>query len=178
MDIKRIIKHEKYTGISSYHDIALLELREPLTFNKTYSPICLPNIRQFKNFFVAGWGLINVDFPGAGPTLVRSECLNEAELLPRTWLTCKLHYGIKVPTSQVFCAGGKTGTCMGDSGGPLMSRVYGRVYEAGITSHGRSDCGVLSESPSVFEKITFHSDWILEHTSNAQWCRGPLQIIN
>ena len=68
--------------------------------------------------------------------------------------------------------------CQGDSGGPLMSRRFGRVYEAGITSHGVEDCGLQSQYPAIFEKTTFHREWILKHTSNANWCSGPAQLID
>ena len=178
LEVKRIIKHDKYRGVLTYHDIALLELETPLVFNETFTPICLPNFSRFSNFFASGWGLVNLDFPGLETSLIQATCLMEAELTPRFWTACKSLYGLRVPTSQILCAGGKTNVCQGDSGGPLMSRKFGRVYSAGITSHGKSDCGVITQYPSVFEKITFHRDWILEKTVNAKWCDGPAQLID
>lgn len=175
--VKRIFVHEKHKGIQSNYDIALLELETPLLFNKTFTPICLPIFRQFNNFFVSGWGLVNVDLPGDN-SLIQSSCLMEAELLPRHWTTCKTAYELRAPASQVLCAGGKTNICQGDSGGPLMSRKFGRVYSAGIASFGKYDCGVNTHYPSVFEKITFHREWILDKTRGANWCNGPAQLID
>jgi len=176
--IERIIAHEKYEGIDTYHDIALLELKEPLEFNETFSPICLPGFTNFDNFFASGWGLINEEIPGLGTALLEPTCLMEAELKMRNWMTCKEFYGDDLPTSQVLCAGGDSGVCQGDSGGPLMSRKYGRVYQAGITSFGNEDCGVESNYPGVFEKVFYHREWIRENTDNADWCRGPNQLID
>ena len=181
MEIKRIIKHEGHTSIQSYNDIALLELKTPLTFNATFSPVCLPNFNSFNNFFAAGWGLVNQN-SYYGPVLTPATCLMEAELTPRHWLSCQTIFGMHLPTSQLLCAGGASNVCMGDSGGPLMSRQFGRVYEAGLTSHGTRDCGLQTQFqtqfPSIFEQTTFHREWILKHTSNANWCSGPAQIID
>ena len=68
---------------------------------------------------------------------------------------------------MVMCAGGDTGVCQGDSGGPLMSRANGLVYQAGITSFTREDCGIVTKSPSGFEKVVPHLDWIRRNSQGA-----------
>lgn len=176
LQIRNIIKHEEYYGIHSHNDIALLELMEPLSFNSTFNPVCLPNFESYKNFFAAGWGLVNRK-SFFGTFLEPARCLYEAELTPNYWINCKKLYSVNIP-DQTLCAGGKTNVCMGDSGGPLMSRKFGRVYAAGITSYGTNDCGTRMPAPSVFEKTVFHQDWILKHTSNANWCDGPAQMTD
>ena len=184
LEIKKIIKHEKFAAIQNYNDIALLELKTPLTFNTTFSPVCLPNFSSFNNLFAAGWGLVNQNSV-SGPVLTPATCLMEAELTLRPWIACETIFGMNPwtgATSQLLCAGGASNVCMGDSGGPLMSRQFGRVYEAGLTSHGTRDCGLQTQFqtqfPSIFEQTTFHREWILKHTSNANWCSGPAQLID
>ena len=58
-----------------------------------------------------------------------------------------------------LCAGGTgTGTCGGDSGGPLFCNDNGVWVLQGITSYGDAQCHPLS--PSVFTLVSSFVDWI------------------
>ncbi len=54
-------------------------------------------------------------------------------------------------------------TCLGDSGGPLLIEVQGRLELAGLTSFGVG-CGGTGEVPAVYTRIGEYTDWI-EHTT-------------
>lgn len=157
--VKRIIRHPGYGDVTNGNDIALLELKSPV---KGVTPICLPkrSVNRFSNLVVAGWGMV-----GRGLEKVDSKCLNEVELAVVGDWTCVRHYG--VPSNRVMCAGGKTGVCQGDSGGPLMTRVNGLVFQAGVTSFTRDDCGIATETPAGFEKVSAHLTWISSNSRGA-----------
>ena len=61
---KKSIIHPNRTS-SKYHDIALLELEKPVTFDKGISPICLYNelddLPESVDLYAEGWGVIDVD---------------------------------------------------------------------------------------------------------------------
>ena len=42
--VANVIKHEEYNSRSYDNDIAIIELKEEVTFKKGISPICLPSI--------------------------------------------------------------------------------------------------------------------------------------
>ena len=65
IEISEIIMHEDYKqrARTQYHDIALLRLKEKVTYSKYITPICLPIHDYAKNkdhvgnsLEVAGWG--------------------------------------------------------------------------------------------------------------------------
>ena len=170
--IKKYLTHERYRKPGSFYDVALIELEEPLKFNQTFSPICLPNFTGYDNFLAAGWGKRDGTDPYLGHAITtEADCLREAELALVPDRTCQQHYP-SFDREKALCAGGTTNVCQGDSGGPLMTRKDGNMYQAGITSYGRADCGIATETPSVFEKVSAHYDWIRSKTQNAKWCKA------
>ena len=169
--VSRVLMHPEYTGIDSFNDIALLELEEPLTFNQTFMPICIPNSNDYDNLVVAGWGLMNVWILKVTPPTLREADLNEVPTEQ-----CNEFYEA-IDGEKVICAGGEKGSCQGDSGGPLMTRKNGQTYQAGIVSFGGADCGIIMKTPSVFERPTAHIEWIKENTQGAKWCSAPDQAI-
>ena len=170
LSYKRVIRHENYSETSATSaDIALIELRHPLTFNSTFAPICLPGFTDFDNFVAAGWGETK-EFDDR-----EQECLMEADLKLVNRSECtRIHKDLQ---PYEICAGGnEKNACPGDSGGPLMTRRHGVVYQAGIIKGGRAKddrtCGPFG-LPAIFDLVPAYADWIREKTGNAKWCRGP-----
>ena len=169
--VSKFIMHPKYQGVNSFHDIALLQLEEPLKFNASFMPVCIPKTNEYDNLVVAGWGLMNVWLLKVTPPTLREADLNEVSTEK-----CSSYYQ-DINGKMAICAGGNKGSCQGDSGGPLMTRIDGQTYQAGIVSFGGADCGILGKSPSVFERPTAHLKWIQENTQGAQWCAAPDQAL-
>ena len=160
LDIKRVIRHEKYGPVPQGNDIGIIELVEPLTFSRQLMPVCLPQkTHKYDNFVIAGWGM---EFDGV--KRVNAECLNEADLDVTSDSECRREYE-GYDHSRIMCAAGVTNICRGDSGAPLMSRMDGLVVQAGIASFARTDCGIATQSPAGFERIAPHVDWIKKHTN-------------
>lgn len=158
--IEKIILHERFHNFQ--HDIALMKLTRPVKFtSKTrVRAVCLPTQRLNHNqtdFCIAtGWGRNIEDGLLAGKLL-------EAKVPVHDNAICKKKYGHAVHIrSGHLCAGhmdGTTGTCVGDSGGPLQCAMSdGRWILAGITSFG-SGCAKPG-FPDVYTRMSYYLPWI------------------
>jgi len=130
------------------------------------TPICLPPADELVpddflglKCIATGWGQTVHDGPLEGR-------LHQVPLRVVKNSDCSVVYGLKygIPiTDTHICAGPQlgteTGTCVGDSGGPLQCNLKdGRWYLAGITSFG-SGCAKPG-FPDVFVRITKYVGWI------------------
>jgi len=164
--VEKVIIHERFRQY--HHDIALLKLMEPVDLNLSnyISSICLPpedDIHVFKgvNCIATGWG--QSKFGGK-----LDQKLHQTDLSVVDNQQCQKVYNkvYKIAiNSYHICAGAvkeasnKTGTCVGDSGGPLQCSLRdGRWYLAGITSFG-SGCA-KSGFPDVFTRLSYYIPWI------------------
>ncbi|XP_027639056.2 transmembrane protease serine 9 [Falco peregrinus] len=164
MGIARIIPHPSYNTDTADYDVAVLELKTPVTFTKYIQPVCLPDARHHfptsKKCLISGWGYLKEDF------LVKPEFLQKAtvELLDQT--LCSSLYS-HVLTDRMMCAGyleGKVDSCQGDSGGPLVCQEpSGKFFLAGIVSWGIG-CAE-ARRPGVYTRVTKLRDWILDAIS-------------
>ncbi|NXP47763.1 TMPS9 protease, partial [Heliornis fulica] len=160
MDIAQIIPHPSYNTDTADYDVAVLELKRPLTFTKYIQPVCLPEAGHHfptsKKCLISGWGYLREDF------LVKPEFLQKAtvELLDQTLCSSLYSHAL---TDRMLCAGyleGKIDSCQGDSGGPLVCQEpSGRFFLAGIVSWGIG-CGE-ARRPGVYTRVTKLRDWIL-----------------
>lgn len=171
LKVSRVFKHPRYNPKdegAATDDLAIFELKSPLKFNKTFMPVCLSQYgftttRSIDNLIASGWGKTNPGFFSFG-RLKDSDCLQHADLDLISDRDCRMYWGSNVDISKTICAGGTTNICDGDSGGPLMSRKDGRLYQVGVTSFGREDCGFRTGTPSGFERVSAHIDWIKKVT--------------
>ncbi|KAM9265696.1 transmembrane protease serine 9 [Morus bassanus] len=164
MDITRIVLHPSYNTDTADYDVAVLELKTPVTFTKYIQPVCLPDAGHHfptsKKCLISGWGYLKEDF------LVKPEFLQKAtvELLDQT--LCSSLYN-HVLTDRMLCAGyleGKIDSCQGDSGGPLVcEEPSGKFFLAGIVSWGIG-CAE-ARRPGVYTRVTKLRDWILDAIS-------------
>lgn len=168
--VNKVFRHQSYVTQTGGNDIGLLHLQRGLKFNSTFMPICLSANGSIHDstgdrFTVSGWGQTS-----EGHHLIDNDCLNDVEITRVPDWKCRLHYGTFLDTEKVLCAGGRENICNGDSGGPLMSSRDGRIFLTGITSFGRTDCGVVTRQPAAFERLSPHIPWIKERTSNKVLC--------
>ena len=173
-DIKRIIRHEGYKllpdGVRAVHDIALVELWEPIIFNENQHPVPIfdkyeetpaDEIGQF-----SGWGKINsTTYPDdlhsiEFPTISKDDC-------NKTYMG---RYG-GIMEKQI-CAGfidenddGSKIIDKGDSGSALI--VNGRL--AGVASWTAEPYG-QPKSPGVFTEVAKYRDWIEKKTRHCYKC--------
>ncbi|XP_056392696.1 transmembrane protease serine 9-like [Hyla sarda] len=167
-NVQRIITHPTYKGLGSSGDIALIQMRIPVTYTKYIMPSCLPSstvtFPSGMECWVTGWGNI-----GSGVNLQYPQTLQEVMTPLIDYKTCDTMYhvnsGVSASVSVIYrdmiCAGYKQGTkdsCQGDSGGPLVCKVNGTWYQVGIVSFG-TGCA-LPNRPGVYTLTTAYQTWI------------------
>ncbi|XP_019871030.1 trypsin-1 isoform X2 [Aethina tumida] len=163
--VEEIILHERFHNFQ--HDIALVKLSRPvkLVGESRIRAVCLPNKRLTYNdtgmCIATGWGRDAENGILAGKLLETKVPVHDNAI-------CRKKYGHSVNIrSGHLCAGhldGSTGTCVGDSGGPLQCAMSdGRWILAGITSFG-SGCAKPG-FPDVYTKLSYYMPWIKAKTS-------------
>ncbi|XP_065204624.1 venom protease-like [Planococcus citri] len=168
--IEDIVLHPEYSTNPTINDIALLRLRQHVTFNELIRPICIPSEPQHKGDvfyynkspFIAGWGRTT---EGGTP----SDHLKETQLVIIDRETCDMKYKHAKQNSvvdhRVLCAGSMAqDTCLSDSGGPLMMHTAAHYYLVGIASYGIECEGNVF--PGVYTRVAYYSDWIKCITKN------------
>ncbi|XP_005323940.2 prostasin [Ictidomys tridecemlineatus] len=165
--VEEIITYPTYQQEGSEGDIALLRLKEPITFSRNIRPICLPAANaSFPNGLhctVTGWGHVA---PSVSLQVPRPLQQLEVPLISRE--TCNCLYNIDAKPEEphfiqqdMLCAGyvnGGKDACQGDSGGPLSCPVEGLWYLAGIVSWGDA-CGAPNR-PGVYTLTSSYASWI------------------
>ena len=108
-------------------------------------------------FFFQGWGRLATGLQAttlqkAAVALVKNSACN------KQWSGTN---NAPIDNDSQICAGtGKTDTCDGDSGGPLLSNELSPRYSIiGITSFGGNECA-SSEFPGVYTSVPNYLDWI------------------
>lgn len=161
--IDQIIPHPDYAPSPIQNDIALLQLRNTVTFTKLIRPICILDGEEHRSDafysrklpFISGWGAI--EFRGPSKTW-----LQDAQIEMVDNQLCARNYSNQrtaLIDHRVLCAGGGgKDTCQGDSGGPLIMPQGNTYYLAGIVSFGIRCADV--NYPGVYTRVAHFADWI------------------
>ncbi|XP_075141468.1 transmembrane protease serine 9-like [Leptodactylus fuscus] len=166
--LSRIIVHPGYIGTGSKVNIALVKLSSPVTYTKYIMPICLPSASVTfpcgMECWVTGWGTIK-----SGVNLPYPKTLQKVmtPIIDRT--TCDNYYHVNSTTNSskpiildgMICSGytdGSKDSCQGDGGGPLVCKVQGAWYQAGIVNW-RYGCAA-SYRPGVYTLLPVYTSWI------------------
>ncbi|MDX1692556.1 MAG: trypsin-like serine protease [Ketobacteraceae bacterium] len=162
MLIDKVISHPDYTPNSDQgpplNDVALIRLSSPVTDLapiRIINSVDLAGLNDDYPAMIYGWGET-----GSGPSTV----LQAADVSFRTQDTCDDAWSGFVSESSVCSIDEDSGTCFGDSGGPLTVTVDDEEVLVGITSYGAGGPdGVCRQSlPDVFMSPSYYFSWIAE----------------
>lgn len=150
-------------------DAAILTLKTPVKFTENIRPICLPTYRDkrtFTNLFVTGWGSVH------STKMVPSDTLKEATVPEIDIGICQRALGFRRVYEHIQICAARKGedACRGDSGGPLGSRVNGRVYQVGIVSYGSEMCA--TGFPGIYTKVSMYMDFIGPAIASGTTCKA------
>uniref|UniRef100_T1KZ00 Peptidase S1 domain-containing protein n=2 Tax=Tetranychus urticae TaxID=32264 RepID=T1KZ00_TETUR len=170
-------------------DFAILKLSKPVQFSEDIYPICIPDakIKDYESLIVAGWGKLS-EIEGA------PDKLNEVEVDFIDNERCnKMNYEFTLRVRGVvetypgeyaslvtpiheshMCAIDVTtggGSCIGDSGGPLMYKnpENHRWYAVGLVSGGYGVCGNIN-IPTLYTIVAKYKKFIQKYAPESQIC--------
>ncbi|XP_077968886.1 chymotrypsin-like protease CTRL-1 [Styela clava] len=155
------------------HDIAVIELSQPVRISSNIYPICLPHgeiTPEDTTGLIAGWGINSAN------GILSQTHLQEAAVQNLDIDICRVGYAkhkslirkevsYAQTSNDILCAGSihkVVNTCRGDSGGPLMFQRCESCswYLGGIVSFGHPDC--TKKIPGAYTKVLSYEKWIRE----------------
>uniref|UniRef100_A0AAY4A9C2 Vitamin K-dependent protein C n=1 Tax=Denticeps clupeoides TaxID=299321 RepID=A0AAY4A9C2_9TELE len=157
--IEVIVKHKRNYN----HDIALIKLKQHITFNTNIMPLCLPSRdhQYIPDTLVSGFGMtedkkIPTKLRFVRVPLVKDDvCRKSIEKI-----TNETSEDFKF-TENMFCAGfpeGGRDSCSGDGGGAFALENNNQFWAAGIVSWG-VNCGEAGKY-GVYTRVAQYSGWI------------------
>ncbi|XP_029282995.1 coagulation factor VIIi [Cottoperca gobio] len=169
--VSMAIAHPGYVPATGDADIALLQLRRPVTLNRHTVPVCLPT-RDFaerellpvRYHMVSGWGKRttggNAAGPADSPLAPVSPVLRRMNvpIVPNTQCSQRAEFNF---TANMLCAGyleGQQEGCRGDDGSPLVTLYDSTHFLTGVVGWGRgcSHPGYYG----VYAKMANFVDWV------------------
>ncbi|XP_037074495.1 serine protease filzig-like [Pollicipes pollicipes] len=159
MEANQYRVHRYWTRLAKDHDVALIELPEPVPVSEHVRPICLPRRSEVGLTFaeargeICGWGKTYTDQVGG------SFVLQRAEMPIKSNCDCMTSFPINITPLKVCTHGRFHSPCQGDSGGPLQVRRDGRYTLVGVSSI-TSALGCDVGMPAVYSRVTAYLDWI------------------
>ncbi|XP_018356665.1 PREDICTED: trypsin 5G1-like [Trachymyrmex septentrionalis] len=151
-DVESVSVNSKYDDYLFINDVALVHLKNSITYNRLVKPINLTTFDEGlenKPCTLTGWGTTSID----GST---SNYLQKIKLIVYPQEDCKAAQP-KVRDSHI-CTLTKEGegACYGDSGGPLVANKV----QIGIVSFG-NPCAL--GYPDIYTRVSSFVPWINEH---------------
>jgi secreted trypsin-like serine protease len=172
--------HPEYNNETLENDVAIIKLKNALTFSDRMSPVCLPSPDSHtflfdKNVVATGWGQTQ---SGNISTFLQQAQLKVYDETFFYWLFL-FGFNIDVSSQQYLVIGNiannsNTNVCFGDSGGPLVHYDGKKWTIFGMASGGYPDKeNICSTSrASIFQSVTFYLAFVngffnssLTHTS-------------
>ncbi|EDW70369.2 uncharacterized protein Dvir_GJ11575 [Drosophila virilis] len=163
VDFRSIVPHPQYDCNNVQHDIALLEVVQPMGFTAYIQPSCLSSREEQQSLVpeygtVSGWGWTNEN-QAEGE---RADVLRKATVKIWNNKACEHSYRALGKSNSItdtqMCAGyenGQIDSCWADSGGPLMSKEH---YLLGVVSTG---IGCARPGlPGIYTRVSKYVTWM------------------
>nr|APU50788.1 elastase-like protein 026 [Saccoglossus kowalevskii] len=168
ISVSRITISSSYDADTFDSDYALVKLKTGATLNNYVQIANLGNVYKADgDCVVTGWGTSDPNLSSMTPVL------QEATVDVMSNADCAdIWQHVSPITDNMMCAGSTTsGSCTGDSGGPLMCLENGNWVVHGIVSWGASACGI-DGVPDVYTRISAVYKNIMSITSKASNSNG------
>lgn len=179
--VVQVIVPKEYVPGKTNHDVALLQLSQPVALGDHVAPLCLPDpafadeTLAFVRFSaVSGWGQLLERGVTARklmvvlvPRLLTQDCLQQSRQRP----------GGPAVTDNMFCAGytdGSKDACKGDSGGPHATRFQATWFLTGIVSWGEG-CAAAGHF-GVYTRVSRYTAWLRRLMGHPLPERGLLRV--
>ncbi|XP_066503797.1 haptoglobin [Hoplias malabaricus] len=162
--VEKVFLHPGFQNTSDWdNDLALIQLKEPVTFSDSVFPIPLPERDENMAERAGEWGIISGW--GWGALFTQAETL---KFLYLRVVECQGQYSSKFTRNtpyvdnNMFCTEpghSVENVCSGDAGGALafLDHKSKRVYAGGILSFDKA-CNVMDKA--VYMKVSAYLPWI------------------
>ncbi|XP_047683409.1 putative serine protease 46 isoform X1 [Prionailurus viverrinus] len=172
--LTRIVIHEDFHNLLS-QDIALLKLRDPISWSPLIQPVCLPNTKFKLSLgtmcWVIGWGHKNEQETSSSPY-----SLQEVAVRIVSNSICRQQYQFlflkrekKFIGKDMLCASSELGmdSCQANSGSPLVCQVNNSWIQVGVVSWSFR-CN-RRRFPSIYTSTPHFTYWIQKHISDMRF---------
>ncbi|XP_057560656.1 putative serine protease 46 [Hippopotamus amphibius kiboko] len=174
LPVTRIMIHEGFTNLMS-QDIALLKLRDSVSWSPIIQPVCLPNPKFKPSLgsmcWMIGWGQTD-----SQETPQPSYSLQEVAVKIIKNEICNQQYKFlflkgqkKLIGNDMICASSQWGkdTCQGSSGSSLVCQVNNSWIQMGVMSWSFS-CS-RRRFPGIYTSTSHFTDWIKKQISDMRF---------
>jgi secreted trypsin-like serine protease len=179
---------EFFTSRIFSDDIAIIKLARPVILSKRVALICLPfsfenaNKPINKTVWAAGWGSLTIyPTPFSNPNALQQTCLRVLDndtvcnfTLPQEEIhdeKLKMNQYDRMSQYCVKHDSGMSGSCHGDSGGPLMyfDDDFKKWFIYGVTSLGKrfkkKDSKCDTTLPGYYTRVPYYLSWLANNLS-------------
>ncbi|XP_039482946.1 CLIP domain-containing serine protease 14D [Drosophila santomea] len=156
--VRYSMPHPEFNKMNYVNDIALLKLERSVHFSFYIQAICIlmDNImaNHVRRYNALGWGKTE--------NAAHSDILQAISLNRTDPMDCYIRMGL-YPDPKQICAKSYGDTCSGDSGGPLITKIWitGRSFDTqlAIISYGTTECGGVG----IYTDISPYLGWIAQN---------------
>ncbi|XP_027697964.1 LOW QUALITY PROTEIN: probable threonine protease PRSS50 [Vombatus ursinus] len=193
--VKRVVIHPSYqevrywSWIGREDDVALLKLSQELKYNNSISPVCLPSpifdLKVGSFCWLTGWGQTNISSSEGKAQSRKTPIVNglrEAEIQVMSNDECDSRYHeisevpsiVRIITPSMLCSDYSRGRgfCLGDDGSPLVCKVDGTWFQAGIVSWTLG-CAE-KDTPGVYSRVSEYALWINKEIAELSYAVSTL----
>ncbi len=152
VDAAEFVVHPNWSARTQNADIALIKLAKPVR----NAPVPLArSVNVGDDIRVIGWGYL-----ADGDTTLPTQLYQLDTTVAENDYCGYGEYGWREGDFCLNNPGGTFGPCNGDSGTPIIKKVWGRWKLVGSDSRGVGD--VCGETPDVSPSVPHYTDWIID----------------
>lgn len=160
VDVAEVFVHPGYVAFSHKNDIALVKLASSVSIDDFAIPACLPPKKDER--YYQGGSLVTISGWGQTTEEDNPNRLRFAKVPLVAQKKCRRCYRAYQITDNMICAGklgvGGVDACKGDSGGPMVRIIDGKLTVVGVVSWGYG-CG-RPDRPGVYIRTANYLTWI------------------
>lgn len=156
-----LITHPEYDPVMLFNDLTIMRMEEAVEFNDFIQPVELPQYKMLREDFeghlatVSGWGRMSDNSQSLSDTLRYTQNVVKSNSV------CFTYYeSFVVPSTMCMnTQDTESGTCSGDSGGPVTIQGYDKPVLVGVVSWGPL-AGCQLGMPTGTARVTYFMPWI------------------
>ncbi|XP_004018725.3 putative serine protease 46 [Ovis aries] len=171
--VARIMIHEDFTNLSQ--DLALLKLRDPVSWSPLIQPVCLPNPKLKPSFgslcWMIGWGKVDIHVNPQSPYSLQEVAVKivNNDICNQQYKFLFLTNQKKLLGNDMICATSHLGmdTCQSNSGNSLVCQMDNTWIQMGVVSWSFS-CN-RRHFPGIYTSTSYFTDWMKKQIGDVKF---------